>query len=300
MTTEDSGFTPEEAKAFEAMRTETPVEVKEATVTEPKVEEKPEAKVDTDTDQKPEKQGFVPQQALHEERKTRQELQREFEQYRAQTESRFQQMMERLQPKQQEQVAPDPETDPIGALKAQREELERIRQYNNQFAQQQQAQAQVQQITNRAAALEREFVQKTPDYNDASQHLINSRDQELQFLGVLDPVQRQQTIQAETIALANMALQQGQNPAEVVYTLAKQRGFTPKQAAAAAQAASPDAEKLARIAEGQQAGQSLGSAAGSAPAAEVSAKVLANMSDDDFDKFLSGLSPAKQREYLGG
>lgn len=296
MSMEETGFTQEEAKAFEAMRTETPVEVKEATVTEPKVEEKPEAKVDTDTDQKPEKQGFVPQQALHEERKTRQELQREFEQYRAQTESRFQQMMERLQPKQQEQVAPDPETDPIGAIKAQREELERIRQYNNQFAQHQQAQAQIQHITSRAAALEREFVEKNNDYNEASQHLLKSRDQELQYLGMMDPVQRQQTIQAETIALANMALQQGQNPAEVVYTLAKQRGFTPKPAAPAA---NPEAEKLARIAEGQKAGQSLGSATGAAPAAEVSAKVLANMSDDDFDKFMSSLSPAKQREYLG-
>ena len=300
MTEAAEGFTPEETQAFEAMREETsgktPVIETEA-APEPKPEPVAEqAKVETEAE-KPEKQNFVPQQALHEERKTRQELQREFEQYKSQTEERLRQIAERINPPQQ---PPSVDEDPIGALKATQAELQQFREFAQQQQQESQARQQIQTIATRAAALEREFVTKTPDYNEASAHLIQSRDAELQMLGMADPMQRQQTIQMETMALANMAIQNNQNPAELVYTLARQRGFTPKQAEAAAQAVNPEAEKLNRIAEGQQAGQSLGSATGSPPPAEVSAKVLANMSDEEFDKFLSALPASKQREYLGG
>src|SRR5208337_1715706 len=87
-------------------------------------------------------------------------------------------------------------------------------------------------IIGQASALESEFVRATPDYGAASDFLRQSRDAELAALG-MPPQQRLASIQAEAVQLAALALQANRNPAELVYSLARSRGYAPRAAAAA-------------------------------------------------------------------
>jgi hypothetical protein len=123
---------------------------------------------------------------------------------------------------------PDPDADPIGAVRAlaQMVAAQRQQQYEQMEAQQRQQQEQqtIQTLSGYMESGEAEFRQQAPDYNDAASYLVQSRKAELKALGYADE-QIDEGIRYEYLTLINEAAQRGQNPAALVYAQAKARGY---------------------------------------------------------------------------
>lgn len=240
--------------------------------------------------EQPQAPQMVPHAALHEERERAKryaaELQRE-RQDRAKLEGRFE-VLERLARGDQERQAPKipgKDEDIVGNLDgrlAQQEaELTTFRQWQQNQAQENQRQQQLHGFRGAVAAREDAFRQGAPDYDDATNFLRKSRDEELQFMGYDDPGLRQQIIDGEAIALANQAMQQGKDPAKGFYDMATRRGYKK------APAASPE-QRAETIKNGLAAGRSIGGAGGGSTPKALSPEAILAMSDDEFDKLKDG------------
>lgn len=136
------------------------------------------------------------------------------------------------------------------------------------------------------------FEAQTPDFRAAYDHLLQSRAQELIALGYDDPQALQSALVADELALAQAALNRGQSPAEVLYTLARQRGYVP-----AAQARG--AGRMETIARGRDANKSFAQTGGGSGDAEISAEALLRMPMDEFDAWCAR-NPARARRLMGG
>jgi hypothetical protein len=71
------------------------------------------------------------------------------------------------------------------------------------------------------------FAKANQDFVDAYNTLINSRVAELQAFGMTDPTELRAALMQEERQIAAIALQNGQDPAEVLYNLAQHRGYRP-------------------------------------------------------------------------
>lgn len=288
-------LTPEETAQFEAQTTdpiqgdtqpaqeqqpEPAPEVEKPQEATPEAANEPEAAQETKT---------VPLAALHEERTRRKGLDKENRELRerlARLEGRF----EGSQPAEQPKQAPTVDTQPL-------EILQDVAEWKRQQVAQQEAQAQMGQFTAQVNRYEQEFASQNPDFGDALQHLLQVRRNELVAAGI--PFEEgERYIQQEGLAIAARALEEGVNPAERFYAIAKARGY--QKAAPAAQEAQPDAssaallraaEKLEKVARGQAASKSLSSAggAGNTPLTAESANVmslseLARLSDESWER----------------
>lgn len=119
-----------------------------------------------------------------------------------------------------------------------------------------------------------QFEAKTPDFKAAYNYLMHSRAQELMALGYDDPQAIHQALLDDEFAVAQTAISRKQIPAEVIYNLATQRGYTkadPKGGSAA--------DKLDAIERGQQAHKSLSNLGGSSGDVEMTAETLLKMPD---------------------
>jgi hypothetical protein len=264
---------------------------------------------------------MVPHAAMHEERVRRQATEKELadERKARQTlEERTNLLLQRIQPAAQpaqqtpaQPEIPDVATDPVGhivgRMNQQQAVLEQLAQALVTAGQQNQA-AQVQaSVQQRAAALESDFRAANPEYDAAANYLTDMRNKELVELGWTDPVERRMQIAREALEVADRALKESRNPAEVIMGLAKIRGFAPVAAAegaangvAAPAAAAPNAgQRIANAAAGQrQAGTSLSNARGAAPA-PITAERLISMNDSEFAEFVANASPAQMRAAMG-
>lgn len=167
---------------------------------------------------------------------------------------------------------PNIEQDPIAALREMREWKAAIEGEREQQA----------KLSQFAAACEAEvskFRAEKADYDEAYRHLFGSRIEELRTMRYSDD-QIRQAVASEEMAIAAHALQNGVNPAEIIYDLATKRGY---KAAAAAPAAAPAADRIAVAARGQASGRSLSNAPGGASGAPTVEALLA-MSDKEFAK----------------
>ncbi|MDE2100402.1 MAG: hypothetical protein KGL39_24330 [Patescibacteria group bacterium] len=264
---------------------EEPLEDPQPKDTEPKAEKEPEEKPDEKT---------VPLAALHEAREANKKLRAEFETKQRLTDERLAKLMEALNPQKKEEI-PDPEKDAMGALKYTQNQL---LQMQREQMQREQEMGRNQQIQMEAARLENEFKTTVDDYDAATQFLTQSRYNELLATGMYNQQQAMGMVQQEARQLAEMAIMNGKNPAEIAYNLSKARGFVKPKAV---QQEQTEAEKLARVAAGQQASKSLGSTPAQAPGAnKLDARTLANMSDDDFEKVFSKLTRSQRKELMGG
>lgn len=247
---------------------------KPATPAEPA---KPAAAAEPPADTRPK---FVPHAALHEERTRRQALERELAELR------------RGPPAEPAKPAIDVETDPIGALRE-------IREWQAGQAQREDQHRQMQEFTQRVQAHEGDFAAATPDYGKAIEHLRTARANELKALGMPEQ-QILQQLYKEAMDTANVAFQNGRNPGEVFYELAKTRGYvlavSPPEPTPAAETIAPVAEDTAlakkkadsdaaldRIARGQQAGRKTAGAGGDPPSNEMTLEALANLTGAAFD-----------------
>jgi len=215
----------------------------------------------------------VPLKALQEERAKRAEYERKLADY----ERRMAELEQRTKaPEPEAQTEIDPETDPIGALKAARDELRKMR----EEAQRQQYEAQLNNIAHAAAT---QFQQQAPDYRDAYQYALRSRAQELRVLGA-DDATIPQILKREEMNLIATAVNSGRNPAEAIYEFAKARGYAkaaPAPVAAPAPAAPDPALQQAKKAVAASA------SAGGAPASkgEISDADAVNLKGAAFDAY---------------
>jgi hypothetical protein len=224
---------------------------------------------------------FVPLQALQEERAEKKQLREELRQYRewqAQLAQRLQQM-----PAPQPAQAPDPQTRPLGYINhvlgnmQNTTELQQWRQQQESFVQQRTV---LHQTAEWAHAQEREFSKGQPEYHDAYRYAADARDSELQALGYTDPAARANIVRMNTAEIINNAVQQGRNPAELVWEYARARGFVSKGARRGG-----NAEAQAKIAAGLQAAGGKLNQGGASGEGEMGAKDLAGITDpDEFEK----------------
>lgn len=273
----------------EAPQVETPAVVKPAAEVKPEVKPEPEVK----------KPGFVPHAALHEERLRRQALEKELADLRA-----GKAPTEPVKP-----VAIDPDTDPIGALKE-------IREFQQKQREEGERTTQLRAFDDRVRAHEADFATATPDYGDAITHLREARAAQIRnsaaALGQpITDAQLGQMLMDEARATSSQAFQNGKNPGEVFYTLAKHFGYmgpkpadvplakveTPAAEIIPALPTKEASEKIARLTKGQQAANKVGG--GEPPAAtEITLESLANLEgaafDAAFNKFTSGQKRAER------
>lgn len=181
-----------------------------------------------------------------------------------------------------------------------------------QMQRQTQEQREIQELGQRAIREEQEFQARTPDYIEAANHLQQARLAELSLLWpdnspvALDGAQRagfntvadyrMAMMRQEQVGLARRAFGMQTNVAEVIYGLAKTRGYTPKAAAA------PVAQKapIETVRAGAKASGSLSGGGGSAPAAnETSVEELTQMFIDDPEQAERMWSKMKKQGLLG-
>lgn len=225
----------------------------EAKAEAPKEKEQPKAEPEV----KEEK--LVRLEALHEERGKRKELQRKLEQLERQQRERDAVLNDRLsqlyaasQPKNE----PDP-NDPLAVhdhkLEITQRELQQLKQRQQQEDYQRQQQAQRDGLVAWAQAQRDEFVAETPDFQDAYGFVLNRRLEELKALG-LPPQEIRRTLENDELWIYHHAYQAGKNPAEVIYKMAKNTGYTGKKEV-------PNEKKIETLQKGTEAAKSLGSGA---------------------------------------
>ena len=238
---------------------------------------------------------MVPHAALHEERTRRQGLEadnRRLSEERALFEGRLQAVLGMQQPAAESRPEPDENTDPIGTISLLRRRLAAIEAGGAELSAQARDQARMNQLTAAATADAREFRTKTPDYDNAYQFFLSNRDAELAFYGV-PPAERARIIDNEQLQIAASAFQRGTSPAQVLYDVARHRGYRPSGGAGGA------GERIERIASGQERGRTLSGTGGGAASPEMTAERLLRMSNEEFDAWTSR-NPARARRLMGG
>lgn len=241
----------------------------------------------------------VPLGALQEERTKRQQAQDRQRELETQNNTLLERMNQILmlqqqqqqqtpqQPQQQQPQIPDFIDDPVGHLegiKAQfRQEMAALQQQLQGTQQHQQATVQHQQLVQAAVAQEAQFRETTPDYDAAVAHFQAVKNAEYAAIG-LDDTQRAQQMQRDSTALVQIAIQNGKNPAELLYNMAKALRYTPA-------AADPNAGQQPAPAKQPNTSLSNLSASGRAPdeKGKLSAKDIATMPQDEFDKLFDSL-----------
>jgi len=260
-----------------------------------------------------EKGRFVPVQALHEERERRRALESELGQFRerfARADERQKALNELLaldpsgSTKAAQDAPIDPEKDIFGAFKQAMGKISALEAALKQSDQRYTAQTEEQRVMSAYRDDAQAFAVKAPDFGAAYQHLLSVRNQELEALGVTDPSQRQQIMSQEERSIAAQAFQARRSPAETIYTLAKLRGFTGKQAHASngqaqARAQSDAAKQLEAAQKGREANATL-SGTGASGGGGLTVEQLAAMSDDEFERVYSKLSESDRRRLMGG
>jgi len=262
---------------------------------------------DADKPERRERQDFVPLATHLEEKNERRRLEREVaseREARARLDERTNLILQRMQQQEQQRYAapelqiPPLEQDPVGHITAQQEVLRRQMNsaiaagaYQNQqaqnanavIAQHLQVDAIQKAVVQRAQALENQYKADHSDYDDALQYLKSARGAELTALGQND-AQVAQQLQQEGFSLAVHAIQTDQNPADLIYRLAKVRGYARGEESADAKP-SPGSQKLQNLAAGQRQSRSLSNARGGGPV-PMTAQRLLEMSESEFAKMM--------------
>lgn len=147
------------------------------------------------------------------------------------------------------------------------------------------------------------FETTKPDYRQAYDFILQSRAAELKAIGYDTPEALHNALTADEFAIAEMAFSKGKSPAEMLYALATQRGYKAKDPAIPDPDAKPGegsaAERLAKIAEGQAANKSLGDLGGAAPGGAMTAAQLIAMPMAEFEAW-TAKNPAKAKALMGG
>src|SRR6266404_4968047 len=180
----------------------------------------------------------------------------------------------------QQIAAPDPNTDPLGAMMHQLQQVTgNVTELKQQLTQQQQQdllKQQFENFTNSLSQIKTEFEKTTPDFNNAYEHIRNIRMEDLRAVGVPE-TQIQRALLQDELNMAQVAIQKGRNPAEEIYKMSKRNGYSPK--------AQPvnSTQKLDNIAKGVAAAKQPARAAADT---ELTLESLKDAGDSDLSKMV--------------
>jgi len=290
-------MTADESAAMEAMKADTGPEVDVADVVdapEIPVVETPAPVAETpapEADKPP--PGMVPQGALHQERERRKASEAAFQELQAKLAA----IEAKLNPPP-EIVVPDPVLQPEAFKQFQIDQIKQRAAEKAEADRQAQERAQEQQIMARVNQDVQQFRAATPDYDQAFQHAVKVRREELAFYGN-SPEQIDQQIEVDVRAIVQQAYTQGKNPGELFYGYAKMRGYSPAQAArdpVPAQAAA----QVNALAEAQRQTQSMATAGGPSSDGGVTIETLAKMSEAQLAKMPKAERDAMMQKVMGG
>lgn len=183
------------------------------------------------------------------------------------------------------------EEDPIGNIEAMRKLAEQMTAQQKEAQTQTAQQQQFQQINNRMQSYEVDFLADNPDYNEAAAHFRESRKAELEDMGYAG-AELQAALTNDLVGLAVRSMQSGKDPAEVVYNLAKKRGFgveTPKKV-------DEPNKTLQAVERGQKAAKSLSSAGAKTGDGELTVEGVTKLEGAAFDAALAKL----KKQAMGG
>lgn len=272
------------------------VETEETEAPDLEETQEPEATQDKQDDGR--KVKTVPHQALHAERVKRQELEKTLTAEReklARLDERIRLINEAIaqQNAPKPTAPPDPEQDPVGALRHQQEQLLNFQKQQQEAEARRQQDEQLSSIDNAYKRSWAEFTRSTPDGLDAYNHFTTALDSYFQARGVTDQQQREQLVMQEERQIAAVALQQGKSAAQIVYEQAKAMGYAPKAAE------TPAVDKITARQKAMPAARSMSNTGGAAKG-ELTPETLANMDEDDFAEVMSKLGNRKMASILGG
>lgn len=275
-----------EEKEFFASKGEKEPPAEEPAKSEPEAKAEPETKAAPDAPKEPEKQekrppeGFVPHGAFHAEREERKKLEGRLETERqriARMEERFNQIVEASKPK-----APAVDQDPVGYFQHElgqvKPKLEQFEKYTQEQAHRARQADDHQRFMNAYSGAAQQYEQVQTDFPQAYQFLAQGRISELMEVGY-DFTQAQQLAIEDEMRIVAKSFQDGVNPAERMYALAKKRGYAVKPPEGQKSQAE---QKLEVIEKGQRANPEFSPSSQGKPKLTLAA--IADMSDEDFAK----------------
>lgn len=198
----------------------------------------------------------------------------------------------------------DPEEDVFGALKQQQRINAELRRQMTEGAK---AREQQEAVTSVKTAYQQDataFMAKTPDFKDAYGHLISTLHRELELMGVSDEAERNRAIAEQERELVSRALAQKKSPSELIYSIAKTRGFSSAPSAAIDKQSQPAPKatadaRIENVRRGQGSVISLAKAGG-ASGEGLTVEALASMNEADFAAMTKSLSKSQLRAIMGG
>lgn len=295
-----SGLTASEAAYFESGgETEITIEPAAAEPTPVSAETTPETILEPEAAGK---EKFVPHGALHAEREEHKKTKAQLEQIaqkQAILEDRWNTILKVQTPQEEVKAPPNPEEDIFAYSKWQAEQLQALQQKvegrEKQEIQTRQDADQEQAVWNDWSQSAQSFAAQTPDFGDAVKFLSGSREKQLTAMSRVDPrfadpQGRTQQINAELKSIVLAAKQQGISPAEAVYQIAKDYGFTPPM---------PDpqvtSETIERLDAAQTASRTLAASPGKQAGDALTAQAIADMPAAEFDRWYS--KPENQSRF---
>lgn len=245
-------------------------------------ETRPEVK-----EEEPAARKVVPLEALHEERRARQELAKQNQQL-AQQQAVLAQRLEELRnpPQRIPEFNEDPGSHLLHQVHNLRQQQEQIAQQNYRYEQERQQQVAIAELSQKVIQASQEFSKTTPDFEKAIEFVRNQRAQELMAYGASEAEAMQQA-HNDVARDALIQASKGSDPAKTFYAIAKARGYNPVQVQL-------PAEKLEAERKGVAASRTLGS--GGVQAGKLTLESLAAMSDEDFSK----VKDSDWRRAMGG
>lgn len=255
---------------------------------------------------------FVPHQALHaerEERKKAQEALRQMQERQAVLEDRWNTLLKAGQQQPEAPKGPpDPNEDIFGAIKWQQEQILASQKQAEDSRKQQEERTQYEnqerEIVSHWKSSVQEFSSRETDFQNAADWLSEYRHKQLEALTPFDPrmgnpAERNAQIDAELKQIIAVSRQNGQNPAEMVFQLAKSWGYGGQPAP---QAPNKDLlDNINKLETAQNRSRTLSATNGKTPGDDMTIEAIASMSNDEFAAWSE--NPANERMFrrlMGG
>lgn len=198
-----------------------------------------------------------------------------------------------------EDPIPDAMEDPLGNIIAQlsksNSRVESLERKLTERDERDDLQRQYGQFVDNVRALKAEFVKTAPDFDDAYNYIRDIRTQDLLDTGTPRAGIAQKLL-AEEAQLAQTAMQNGKNPAEQMYAMAKRYGYAATAAKPAPAAQAKAEEKVDRLKNGQFASKP--AARSAPPVAELTAEGLKDASNSDLNNVV--MDDKMWQQIVGG
>jgi hypothetical protein len=190
---------------------------------------------------------------------------------------------------------PAVDQDPLANIEAMRKLAERMAKQQQEGQQQTEQQRQFQTLNTQLQSYEADFRADNPDYDAAAAHFRQSRQQELEEMGYSGD-ELMTTLTNDLVGLALRTMKAGKDPAEVVYNLAKKRGFGGETSKEQPKPVDNKPNPLQAIERGQKAAKSLSAVGSKSGDGELSVEAVMKLEGAAFDQAREKL----KRQAMGG